>query len=137
MARESAVKIITRHFLAPAHIASAAFTQVALPAGPGRRLLEGLAAERLGENTGHAGLADSTRTGEEIGVSHAAGLDGVHERPGHCFLPENLLEEQGTVSAGKNDVGLQGHLQRGKDAVGRSFEGRAPRVDSTPESLLR
>ena len=64
----------------------------------GRQAVDG-----LGEDAGAGGLAYAAGTAEEVGVGQLAALDGVLERRGDMFLPDDRLEGRGTVFACADD----------------------------------
>ena len=67
--------------------------------------IDALAIERLGQNARHRGLADATRTREQIGVMQALLRQGIGQRLHDMLLPHHFGEIAGTVFAGKHEVG--------------------------------
>ena len=61
------------------------------------------AVDGLGEDAGAGGLAYAAGTAEEVGVGQLAALDGVLERRGDMFLPDDRPEGRGAVFACADD----------------------------------
>lgn len=85
-----------------------------------------LAAQGLGEDARHRGLADPARTGEEIGMVDAVAADGVGQGPRHHLLAGDIGEGLRTVLAGDDEVVHAGDSRcrpdggwEGVSAVGR------------------
>jgi len=62
-----------------------------------RRIRRPRAVESLGEDARRARLAGAARSGEDVGVGHGAGLDGVLERARDVRLADKLVERLGAV----------------------------------------
>ena len=69
----------------------------------GRILL--LAIQRPGENPGGGSLAHAAGSGEQVGVAHATGGDGVGQRAGDVLLPHQFVECLGAVTSGDDHIG--------------------------------
>ena len=74
---------------------------LAYATGIGRRAL--LAVEGAGHDARRGGLAAATGTGEEVCVVHAVVREGSAQRAGHVVLPDDLVQNGGSVGA------VQGH----------------------------
>ena len=61
------------------------------------------AVDRLGEDAGAGGLSHSAGAAEEVGVRQLSALDGILERGGDVFLPDDRTESRGAVLAGTDD----------------------------------
>ena len=61
------------------------------------------AVDGLGEDAGAGGLAYAAGTAEEVGVGQLAAFDGVLERRGDMFLPDDRMEGRGAVFACADD----------------------------------
>src|SRR5262249_11618246 len=62
------------------------------------------AVEARGQDAGRRRLADPADAGEQVGVGHAAGLDGVGQCPGDRLLADEILELLRPVPPGDNSV---------------------------------
>ena len=58
----------------------------------------------LGEDACTSGLADASRSAEEVGVCEFAALDGILQRCGYGRLSDHAAESHRTVLARRNDV---------------------------------
>ena len=63
------------------------------------------AVERLGEDAGDGGLADATGAGEQEGVVHLAGFQGIGKRAHDVLLAHQFGEAPGAPFAGKDEIG--------------------------------
>ena len=73
----------------------------ALVAGLGSVGVE--AVDGLGEDAGAGGLAHAARAAEEVGMGQLSPFDGVAERGGDMFLPDDRSEGRGAVFACADD----------------------------------
>ena len=62
------------------------------------------AVERLGQDAGRTGLADAPGAGEQIGVRHPAGLDGILQGAADVFLSGQLRKGLGAVFSGQDFI---------------------------------
>ena len=69
----------------------------AAPVGP-------LAVERLGQNSGHRGLANAPRAGEQVGVVQPLRGQRIAQGLHHVALPHHVREIAGSVFAGEHQV---------------------------------
>src|SRR3989449_7283037 len=86
---------------------------IALPARLTRRpRTAALAIERHREDTRRRGLADATRTREQVPVRHPGPRDGPTQRGRHVILHEEVGKTLGTVFAGERDHAWQSSRMR-------------------------
>ncbi len=74
------------------------------------------AIEAAGEDSGGRGFSATTGAGEEVGVVDPVFAQGRHERLGDVFLPDNVRERIGAISAVKSSSNShRGNLPIGTD----------------------
>src|SRR5262249_35935048 len=64
-----------------------------------------LVIEGARQNACGRGLAHPAHAGEDPGLRHASGLEGIRERTDHRLLADQIFEGGGTVFAGENPIG--------------------------------
>ena len=62
----------------------------------------------FGKNAGARGFPDAARAAKEVGVGQLAGCDGVFQRRGQGFLPDDGVERRRTVLARRYDIMFHG-----------------------------
>ena len=60
--------------------------------------------QRLGQNARYRGLADTTRTGEHVGMVQALRVQGIGQRLHHVLLPHHFEEAARTIFAGEDQI---------------------------------
>ncbi len=58
------------------------------------------AVQRLGQNAGDRGFADSAGAGKEIGMRNAFRVDRIHQRLNDVRLADHIIERAGSVFSG-------------------------------------
>ena len=111
--------------------------RVALITGCGRGSLD--AVQRFGEDSGRRCLADSPRTGEQVGMAHTVCGDGVFQRPCHLGLSNQLIKQLWPVTPSHDLVarilglvrGVTSHVCYGRQ-IGLKKTGTLGTVDEWP-----
>ena len=70
----------------------------------GRPLTACLAIQRLGQDAGRGCFPDPAGTDKEISLRQPLASDGILQRPGDVFLPDDLFKALGAVFAGEDAV---------------------------------
>src|SRR5690606_16534143 len=71
-----------------------------------------LIVEGASEDAGRGGLADAAHPGEDKGMMNAAGLEGVGQGLDHGILPDQRIETQGPIFAGKHQIRRRWSIRR-------------------------